>query len=536
MAASLGINLLALALPLAILQVYDRVLRHHSLSTLTVLTIGALAAFAIEFSLRVLRQRILAAEGARYDHWHSTAMVQRFLAADTESFKKETPGTYANCFHAIRNVRAFYCQAAVLIADAPFMLIFIALIAAVAGWVALVPVALLGMLLAVGIVGARRLVVETARREQSDVKRHNFFVECLSGIITVKALGLEPIMERRNERLQEDAAAAFGAISRTTAQMQAVVTELAQAASVLTVAAGAMVVVAGDLTIGGLAATTILTGRLLQPVLKGVGLLARYPFVQVAEQRLMLVEKLPRQTARKHEFPAAATGTLTFENTSYAYDGAAARAVEGVSLTLPPGAYIGITGQSSSGRSTLLKLANGMLTPVEGSVRYNDAPLSVYSPSQMRRRIALLASPPTLYSGTLLENLTSFEDGPVKRRALALCRALGLENFVATLSRGLDTPVNAGDIPLGMVQMIAIVRALAHDPRVVLFDMANAALDHECDRRLIEFFKHHKGRLSAIFVTDRPSYLKMCDAVYEMTDGRLRPLGAGEVLRAGEVA
>src|SRR5262245_13412821 len=101
MAASLGINVVALALPLAILQIYDRVVGHHSLSTLAVSTAGVFAASAIEFVMRVLRARIMSAEGARYDHRESCHMLERFLAADIEAFKRETPGTYADRFHAI---------------------------------------------------------------------------------------------------------------------------------------------------------------------------------------------------------------------------------------------------------------------------------------------------------------------------------------------------------------------------------------------------------------------------------------------------
>jgi ABC-type transport system involved in cytochrome bd biosynthesis fused ATPase/permease subunit len=129
---------------------------------------------------------------------------------------------------------------------------------------------------------------------------------------------------------------------------------------------------------------------------------------------------------------------------------------------------------------------------------------------------------PTIYAGTLLENLTLFEDGEVKRRALALCRVLGLEAYVASLARGLETPLSgAGDTPIGVAQRVAIVRALAQNPRVILFDAANAALDHDSDRLLLSFFARQKGKRAAVFVTDRPSYLRMCDAVYEMVDGRL---------------
>lgn len=521
MAASFAINLLALALPIAILQIYDRVIRHHAFSTLIVLTLAVLAAFALEFALRVLRARIMSAEGARYDHRESCRALTRLLATDIEGFRKSTPGAHAERFNAIQTVRTYYCQAGALLADLPFVFLFVATIGLIAGWMAVLPLMLFAGFVALGITLARQLTVETGRREQSDVKRHNFLVECVGGITTVKALGLEALMQRRYERLQEDSADAFGAITRMTGQTQSIAGELAQAAAVITVAVGAVAVVTGGLTIGGLAATTILTGRFVQPVLKGLSLWARYPFVRLAESKLRGLDDLVPQFAGERALPAK-PGILSIDNVSFRYEAAARNAIDGVTLDIPPTGYIGITGPTSAGRSTLLKLLNGLLTPSEGSVRYDGVPLRLYSPQDVRRQIALMPTSPTIYGGTLLENLTLFEDGAVKRRALALCRILGLEDYVAGLNRGLDTPLSGGaDTPLGIAQRISIVRVLAHDPRVVLFDTANAALDHESDRLLLSFFEHQKGKRAAVFVTDRPSYLRLCDQVYEMAEGRL---------------
>ena len=521
MAASLAINLLALALPIAILQIYDRVVRHEAYSTLIVLTLGVVAAFALEFLLRVVRARIMSSEGARYDHRQSSRTLARMLAADIESFKGTTPGAHTERFNAIQTVRTYYCQAGALLADLPFALLFVATIGFVAGWMAVLPLLLFAGFVALGISLARRLTVETGRREKNDVKRHNFLVECIGGIATVKALGLEAVMQRRYERLQEESADAFGATTRMTGQVQSIAGELAQAAAVITVAVGAIAVVEGGLTIGGLAATTILTGRFLQPVLKGLGLWARYPFIRVAEARLRGIDALVPQFAGDRPLPAK-PASLTLDAVSFRYEGARRNAVDGVTLEIQPARYVGITGQTSAGRSTLLKVLNGMLTPSDGSVRYDDVPLRLYAPQELRRQIALMPTTPTIYAGTLLENLTLFEDGSVKRRALALCRILGLEDYVASLSRGLDTPLSGGaDTPLGIAQRISIVRVLAHDPRIILFDTANAALDHDADRLLLSYFAHQKGKRAAVFVTDRPSYLHLCDEIYDMSQGRL---------------
>ena len=441
LAASLAINVLGLALPIAILQVYDRVIRHHALSTLTVLTIAVLAAFALEFvaarlarahhvgrrrALRPPRELQRAATPAGDRHRRDSATTR--LAPKPSASRRSSPSAPS------------IAKRARLLADLPFVILFVAMIGVIAGWMALLPIVCSRASSALGLNLARRMTVETGRREQRDVRRHNFLIECISGITTIKALGMEALMQRRHERLQEDSADAFGAIAHATTQTQSIAAELAQAASVLTVAIGAIAVVEGQLTIGGLAATTILTGRFLQPVLKGLGLWARYPFIRLAEEKVRRLHDLTPQIAGQRPLPKK-PATLKLDGVSFHYEGAPFNAVNGVTLEIPPNAYIGITGPTSSGRTTLLKLVNGLLNPSQGSIRYDDIPLRLYATQDLRRQIALMPTSPTIYAGTLLENLTLFEDGPAKRRALALCRVLGLEDYIASLSRGLDTPL-----------------------------------------------------------------------------------------------
>src|SRR5262249_13487274 len=159
------------------------------------------------------------------------------------------------------------CQAATLAADLPFIAIFIGLIAVIAGWMVVVPLALLLVFGLLGFLSSRHLMAEADRREVTDVKRHNFLLESIGGIGTVKALGADGLLVRGHERLVEEAADAFGDMARVNEQSQALATELAQAASIIVVVIGAFAVVGGALTIGGLSATTVLTGRLLQPIL-----------------------------------------------------------------------------------------------------------------------------------------------------------------------------------------------------------------------------------------------------------------------------
>ena len=223
------------------------------------------------------------------------------------------------------------------------------------------------------------------------------------------------------------------------------------------------------------------------------------------------MQDLTPQMTGSMPFPREIEGVLKLDNVSFRYAGATRNVVDGVSLEVPARTYIGITGQTSSGRTTLLKLLNGLLTPHEGSIRYDDVPLCLFAPQELRRQIALMPTSPTIYAGTLLENLTLFEDGPVKRRALALVPCARPRRLCGRAqSRPRDTAQRGerhadGYRPahLDRPRRWRKIRASCCSTR------RTSALDHEADRMLLAFFERQKGKRAAVFVTDRPSYLRI---------------------------
>lgn len=525
--ASLGINLLGLALPLVILQIYDRVLRDHALSTLGYLVAMTVVAFVLEFALRILRSSVLSAVGSRYDHRTTVSNLAHLLQVDIQSFKRDTPATHAERFQAIQQVRQFYAQQALLLlTDLPFAIIFLVLIGFIAGWLVLVPLTFFVAFIAAAYVLSRALGAVMDERDQADTKRHNFLIESLTGIKTIKALTLESALQRRHERLQEASADAFARITRITADAQGLSAGFAQAATVATVGFGAIAVVQGGLTVGGLAATTILTGRLLQPVIRGLSTWTRYEAIRIAERKILKLEELPADHRGSAVPRPEVLSALRLRDVSYTYPGKTTPLLSHVDLIVPPRALIGITGPTASGRTTLLNLMAGLLRPSEGSVILDGQSIDAYALSDYRRHVALLSTSPTIYRGTVLENLTAFADGPVRERALQIARLIGLEPYIASLSEGLDTRIGGGDVlvPTGIAQRIAIVRALAQDPRIVLFDNANAGFDQQADEAFKRFLERIKGRRTIVLATDRPSYLALCQKVYVLKAGRLEEM------------
>jgi ATP-binding cassette subfamily C protein LapB len=524
LAASLAINVLGLALPIMILQVYDRVLREHAESTLAFLAGMVAVAFLLEFALRLLRAAILNEAGARFDHQTTLRGLKRMLSADIETFRQDAAGVHAERFQAIQQVRAFYAQTALLLfTDLPFVFVFFLLMVLIAGWVALVPLFFFSAFSYAAYLLSRAISRANVEHDRADAKRYNFLIETLTGIHTVKGLTLEPLLQRRHERLQNASAKSLADITRITGRVQALSMAFGQTATIATVGFGALAVVSGSLSVGGLAATTMLTGRMLQPVLRGLSAWARYQAIRVSEEKIRALDAIPAEIAGSRALAERIEGAIRLEKVSFTYRNAAAPTLSDISLEIPARGIVGLTGSTATGKSTLLHLICGLLKPSAGRVLLDGQELATLDAPAVRARVAVLATHATIFRGTLLENLTAFKDGVVRDRALELARVLGLDDYIAALPQGLDTAIGGSDtlVPSGVAKRIAIVRALAVDPAVILFDNAHTGFDQESDNRLRDYIASLKGKRTIVLVTQRPSYLSLCDKLYGLRKGTL---------------
>src|SRR5229473_2836513 len=205
--ASMGINLLALALPIFILQIYDRVLPNAATTTLFALIVGLAIALVLDATLRALRAHVATWNGARFEHLTRYRAVEQLLRAPLLQFERHSPGAYLERINAISSMRDFHASQVLLLAiDLPFALLFLGLIGYLGGWIALVPVALLVLFGCLAIAVGRSLRASTVARVEADKQRYDFIIEVLRGIHTVKALALNAAMLRREEALQEDGA------------------------------------------------------------------------------------------------------------------------------------------------------------------------------------------------------------------------------------------------------------------------------------------------------------------------------------------
>lgn len=525
--ASFAINMLALALPIVILQFYDRVIPSQSIGTFAALMTGMVVVVCLDVLVKMLRSVILSWESARFDHKASVAAMDRILHADAQSFDARPAGFYIDRIQALENIQEFYSgQSMLLLIDLPFVVIYLVLIALIAGPMVAIPLTLIGLFFLVSYHTGSRLHGALANRADMEGRRQNFVIELLQGIHTAKSMAMEALMLRRYERLQLQSAQGVYELSKMNSVSQGIGATFSQLAVICFVGIGSISVVGGDLSMGGLAACTMLTSRALQPGLRAMGVWTQFQSVRLAIDKVNELFSIPREVSGDFSCDKAVRGRIEMKDIEFRYEGDEKPLLQGLSLAVEPGEIVGITGNNGAGKSTLLALLSGFFHPQAGSITIDGVNLEDFDIECLRAQIGIVPQQGVIFEGTILENMTLYREGEAAEQALELAAKLGLGEIISRLPDGLDTYIGgsaAGRLSEGVKQKIIIVRSLVGNPSIVLFDDANANFDIKNDKNLVSLVSELRGERTMIVVSHRPSFLRLCDRRYVLANGVLRP-------------
>jgi len=515
LAASLLTNILALGLPFVILQVYDRIIPNQATDTFLFLLFGIVAIVIFDGLIKTFRSAILSWEGAKYDHIKSMQAVEHILHTDATSFESKPYGYYLDKIHALEQVQDFYSgQSILLMMDLPFVIIFMALVWFIAGPLVFIPITLLLIFGVISIATGQKLHSALLNRSEMEDRRQNFIIEVLSGIHTVKAMAMEPFMMRRYERLQGQSAESIYQLSRINSIVQGIGATFSQVAVISFVSIGSLFVIDGELTMGALAAGTMLSGRVLQPGLKAMGLWTQFQSIRLAHRKVKELLDMPGEISGDIKVGDDFKGSIELKKIGFKYPGNDQKILENVSLRIEANEMIGITGNNGVGKSTLIKLLAGYIHPDQGEILIDEQNIAEYDLEQIRAQIGIVPQYGILFEGTILENMTLYREGEAADEAIELSRLLGLEEIIARMPQGLDTKVGGAAVDSlseGVRQKVIMVRSLVGHPKIILFDDANANFDLKNDGRLLSFISSMRGKRTIIIVSHRPSYLRLCD-------------------------
>lgn len=530
LAGSMAINFLALALPITILQVYDRVLPNAAFTTLNALILGLCAVIVIDLALKHARSFVLSWAGAAYAHKTSTDAMKTILKSSPSAINEMPVAGHLDRISSINSVGDYLSgQSRIVKIDMFFIPLFAAVIFIVGGPLLLVPIALFGVF---GYLAFRR--TETLRaavedRETTDARKNDFIIETLKSMPTVKSLATEPSILRRFERLQLHSSDVVRRTIVLTSTAQTYAAVFASLSTISIVAAGAVLVIHGQLTIGGLACCMLLSSQLLQPLTK---ILSAWNEIQLAEHHREKVNQIfddaPPQLEQTNDGAAPiikSPARVSIRKLSLD-DGESKQHFENLNLDIPAGAMVAFRGDDSSGRTSLLRAITGEKEPKKGAVCIGDVVATPQTMPAVRNAVRYVSQKPVIFRGTILENLSLF--GKTQTDACLWASTLiGLDKEIVRMPLGYDTRLentSSLDIPASTAQRICIARAIAMRPAVLIFDESNTSLDLQGEKEFITALQKLNGKMTVLLATHRPSICRLADLVYDVEDGGVRIL------------
>lgn len=514
-----AINVLSLALPVMTLQVYDRILPNPDSGTLPVLIIGVCIAVCLESILRLSRSYMMGWAGAAYEHQLSCKAMNHVLKANPLQMSTFGIGEHLHRMAAITKLKDFYNGYALIIFfELAFVPLFFVLIVYIAGFLALVPALILTLFTLDSLWKGHKLRQALKNRDEADDERFNFLIESLEGIHTIKAFALEQFFERRYEALEERSSLANYNVTQDTAStfnVGAVFSHI-MVASVISI--GAFFVLNNYLSTGALVAALLLSGRMMQPVQRALALWAKYQNYILAREKIERLFKIPVQTANKHSHEPAREGILKIKNINFRYNDNEPWLFENLDLHVEAGESILISGEHGGGKTSLMKLIAGIYPVSSGLIEVDNLNVLDYPPGSLSRHVAYIQTESLIFRGTIRDNLTCFNQTDEKS-AREITAMLKVDRDVSKLPSGFDTFLsgnNTDSIPPGLKQRIAMARALATKPNLVLFDNADRGLDTEGYSLVYSLLTGMKNKTSLILATDDPNLQRLAERTFDL--------------------
>lgn len=517
------VNVITLAFPLALMQVYDRIIPNRSYSTLFLLFAGVVIALLLEMVLRISRSYLNLWRDTKYEYELSEKSFGKLIDTPLHEYVKMGAGARLQQLNILDQLKGFYNQQLLTtLFDFPFVTIFLFVVAYLGGLLVLIPLLMMAALVYCTFIFFQYSEKILKDKFEQEARENNFVIEAISNIHTVKSMGMESLLLRRYERLQTSGIAVNYRAAVEASDLMTIKMVASQLVVALIVAFGGLYVIHGNMTLGGLAACSLLAGRIIQPMNKGLGALSRWQTVNIVREQLDAVMSLPNDK-KSSEAPSEIKGEITLRDVCFQYPDQEKNILDHINLTIPAGTVIGITGKEQGGKTTLLNILGAIILPASGEYLIDGHDVTEYSLPDLRHQIAYLSQSGELLRGTIMDNLSAFDEN-LAPTAHRLAKLLGLDEVIAKLPKGFDTVVGdraIDSLSRGVIRRMVIARALARKPKIVLFDETNMNLDMPSDMRLRDVLVTLSKIATMVIISHRPVMLKLASVIYELREGKL---------------
>ncbi|MDF2459851.1 MAG: hlyB [Nitrospira sp.] len=528
--ASFFVQLFALITPLFVQVIIDKVLVHKGWTTLHVLAIGMVILALFEALLGGLRAYVFAHTSNRIDVGLGAQLFRHLLALPLAYFETRRVGDTVARVRELEQIRQFLTSNAMtVVLDLLFIVVFLAVMWVYSPILTLIVLASLPLYALLSLVVTPLVRARLQEKFTRGAENQAFLVETVTGIQTVKALAVEPPLQRRwDEQLAAYVGASFRATSVITVAGQ-IAGFVHKTTTVALLWVGAYRVIDGDLSIGQLIAFNMLSGQVTSPLLRIVNLWQEFQQVGISVQRLGDVlnsKPEPTYTLTRTTLPAI-RGRVRFDGVTFRYRPDAPEVLRKLSCTMEPGQMIGIVGRSGSGKSTIAKLVQRLYAPERGRVFVDDVDLAQVDPAWLRRQVGVVLQENFLFNRSVRDNIALTDAGLSMDRVIYAAKLAGAHEFILELPDGYDTIVGEHGCSLsgGQRQRIAIARALVANPRILIFDEATSALDYESEATIQQNMAQIcKGR-TVIVIAHRLSTVRPAHRIYVIDKGDIVETG-----------
>ena len=524
-AASFLINLFILATPLFTMNVYDRVVPNNAVDTMWVLAVGVIVVYLFDLLLKFLRAYFLENAAKKSDIIMSSLIFEQVMNLKM-AVRPRSVGSFANNLKDFESIRSFFTASTLsAMIDLPFALIFLIVVYIIGGWLVFIPIAGAAVILLYSLAIEKPLRESVESTYEAAAHKNAILIESLTGIETIKALGLSGQSQWRWEEATGEIAKK-GLKSRIlSSSLTSFVNFMIQINSVALIIGGVYAIQERELSMGGLIAVMMLGSRMLAPMGQVASLIANYEQTKTAYGVLEQIMSLPVERSPSQKFIERSTyrGTIEFKNVTFTYPGSNKPALDGVSFTIRSGEKVGIIGANGSGKSTIEKLILGLYEPDQGSILIDGIDINQIDPADLRRNIAYVPQEILLFQGSVKDNITARVPDAEDEAIIKAAAMSGVDTFVNAHPMGYDMPVHERGEGLsgGQRQAIGVARALLLPSPILLMDEPSNAMDSANEARLIATLKEVSRGVTLLMVSHKQNLLELTERFILLDNGRV---------------
>lgn len=523
-AAAVLINVFALVTSLFSMVIYDRVIPNNAMSSLVALSVGFTIVILFDFVLKMLRAYFVDIAGADIDLQVGERVFNKLLSIRLDH-KKGSTGALAGLMRELEAMRDFFASATLTaLVDLPFLLLTVAVIWAIGGKVVIVLLVIIPVVLLTAWATNPALERLTARTLREGLSKQSVLVETIGGLETVKASGAGPMLAGRwlqAVRQQSDSSLRQRLVSTIAITVAGSASTVSYAGVVIV---GVNLIADRELTAGGLIACSLLAGRAIAPLAQITQLLSRLSATRTAYRQINAMMEQPSEGPAGEPLKLTrVAGKIEFRNVSFSYPGGSEPALNGINFTIEPGERIALLGRVGSGKSTITRLILGLYPPAEGLVMIDGTDIRQLDPATLRTQIGVAMQDSVLMTGSVRENITLGRPGIDDAEMLRAAELSGTHQFMGQIANGYDLKLaDRGEgLSGGQRQSIAIARALAGKPPMLVFDEPSASMDTQTEQNLIERLQREVQGRTMVLVTHRPPLLQLVQRIIVMDRGRI---------------